>query len=264
MNINKRLLSLATATVAALSLQVTTAYAAPLPAGLGVDTEVVFDDIFSINVSGDFDVTDGGATTTSTYDASSIVTGDNPLLGAPTDTGDGAGFSGASGDIVDDVFTAGFDLYMDLVNTHATDVYVVTFGLSWSNMVSATGSDAYSYSELSLFDTGTNTEIHFSDLESDTFFGNQVNGVITGGFGGALSDSGAGTFTFTLNPLDVLNLELSWTAEGDDLVGDGLISTDLFADLTITDVVVRTPAPTPLLLIGLGMLLISMRKYLKL
>ena len=228
---------------------------------IGGDT--IFDDGFSIGTSGDFSTVSGGIADISTYAVDSSVTGVNPQAGALTDIGDGFGFSGIAS-MTDDVFSAGFDTYIGITNVSLIDTYEVTFKLNFSNMVNADGGDAYADSELTLFKDGVD-EIFFSDLVSDTSFGDTDGGVATGGFGDALSDGGDAFFTYTLNPSELLELDMSWTLEGGDFAG-GLAEADLSAFLSVHSVerqAVPTPLPATFFLVGLGLALLPLQRRMR-
>lgn len=190
--------------------------AAVIPVDINIQATNTFDVGYGAGVSsGDFSLTSGGTTATSTY-ASATVTGTNPLTNSLVNTNDGIGFTG-SALTTDDVFNVGFDSLVSVTNNAVSDIYDIVFKLVFSNMVNASGTDAYADSEFTLFANGS--EIFFTDLLSDSVNGNTVGGVTNGNFGGSESETDTLYFNFALNPSDLLTLDLSWTLEGGDFDG---------------------------------------------
>lgn len=224
-----------------------------------ITATTTFDDGTSTGFSfgptnGTFNVVSGGATTTSTY-SDFAVTGDNPLTGPLTDNNDGSGFTGTAG-ATGEEFAIGFDTVISALNDTSTTQTVV-FKLDYSNMVNADGGDAFADSELTLNDD--NGEIFFSDLKSDTLFGDEVSGVLTGQFGAMLMDSDILFFSYMLNPSEAVNLTMSWTLEGGDFDGGagGLAEANLSANLTIV------PLPGAWLFMLSGMLLLPLQRLMR-
>jgi len=221
-----------------------------------INATTTFDDAFSFGpTNGSFSLTSGGTLTTATYSGSTASA--NPLAGPLTDNFDGTGFDGTAS-ANSDVFQIGFDTVVSVFNDEAV-VKEVKFRLDYSNMVNADGPDAYADSSLELFDSLNVNPIFFSDLKSDTLFGDQ-NGVnLTGGFGDVLMESGAVIFTYLLNPSETVDLTMSWTLEGEDvsgLAGD-LAEASLSANLTVV------PLPGALLFMVSGMLLFPLQRLLR-
>ena len=235
----------AAATVLALNLSVAQA--------LVVDATTTFDDVFSFGpTSGSFSLTSGGITTSETY-SGSTATG-NPLTGSLTQNFDGTGFSGFAS-ATDSDFLVGFDTVITVFNDEAGQKEV-KLRLDYSNMVNADGDDAFAHSNLFLFDNINPGDIFFSDLKSDTAFGDENGGVLTGGSGEMLSESGSMVFSYMLAPLDTLELNMIWTLEGGDFAG-GLAEADLSANLTIV------PLPGALLFMVSGLLLLPLQRLLR-
>lgn len=152
-------------------------------------------------------------------------------------------FNLVSGGVTDDDFLIAFDTVMNVTN-NSTDIFWVTINLAYDKLVNADGADAYADSELVLQENGT--EIFFSDLKSDTSFGDEIGAALTGGFGDELTDSGTFVKVFELNPADVLTLDLIWTLEGGDYDA-GLAEGDLSAFLSVASVdKMMVPVPAPL------------------
>jgi hypothetical protein len=249
----------------ALALNLSVAHAVAFTSDISISGSTAFDDGFSFgSTSGDFSVVSGGSTTTSTY-AGSTATGDNPLAGTLTDLNDGFGFTGMAS-ATDDEFAIGFDTTVNVQNNSLSDVYEVIFSFDYSNWVNSSGDDAFADSELTLDANGI--EIAFSDLLSDSFYGNEVAGIATGDSGGALSDSNELFFNFILNPSDILDLDMIWTLEGGDFA-TGLAEADLSAFLSVVSVQAQgVPVPAPLpgtfLLVGLGLVLLPVQRRMQL
>ena len=93
----------------ALLFHFSVASAVPFNPNVVITGSNTFDDLTSFNGSGGFSMISGTATTDSTYDTDSLVSGaGNPLSGALTDIGDGFGFTGTAS-ATDDEFVIGFD-----------------------------------------------------------------------------------------------------------------------------------------------------------
>ena len=250
------------------------AHAVPIDSSLTITGSVQFDTVNSSAASGgatqggSFSGTFSGATTSSTIN-NTTVTGANPLAGSMTEIGDSLGsvlnIAGESGGTNAGMFT---DFFVDISNTSATDQFMVTFAVDFSNIIDANGGDAYADSQLSIIDTTNSLEVFFTDLTSDTFFGDMVNGVNPGTFGDALADSGIAMFDITINPLATINLSGLNSIEGGAYSADGDYSGMLQTVLSIAGVTnISTPTPVPepssLLLLGLGLLgLVVNRKHL--
>jgi hypothetical protein len=250
-----------TVSALALTLNLSVAHSVPFASGLVVTGDNDLDTLFTFNGSGTLDVTAGGTSSSSAYPGVSST--DDSL----TDIGDGVGFTGTASatggtPTAPDEFAIGIDTVMSLTNTSASDIYAVTFRLSWSNYVNADGADAFADSELTLGSNGGFDDVFFNDLASDIPFGDEIAGIPTGNAGDPLSDSGDFLFSFLLNPTDVLDLELSWTLEGADFAG-GLAEADLSAFLSIESVDVRAPLPGTLFLVGIGMILLPLQRRLR-
>ena len=253
--------------MAAVALNASLAHATLIPTGLSVTAGTEFWN-FSFEGTGGFSLISGGATSSSTYDGTPTVTGADPLNGSLTDTDDGTGFDGSARVTgVGDEFAIGFDSTLTTTNTHVTESYDIVFKLVFSNSVNADGDDAYALSVLTL--DADLAEIFYSDLLSDTLFGDEDGGIATGGYGDLLTGGGSPTYAYTLNPGEALTLDLFWTMVGGNFVDIGLAEASLSAFLSIDSVVTRggppptVPVPGTLLLMGLGMILLRLTGCLK-
>jgi hypothetical protein len=246
------------------------AQAVPFSSDIVITGGTEFDAGFSFGpTSGSFGVTEGGVTTLSTY-AGDTSTGADPLEGTLTDIGDGFGFDG-SGSATDDEFSIGLDTVMNVTNTSASDSFEVLFSLDFSNFVNADGDDAFADSELTLNQDIDPTpdvdfdEVFFSDLISDTYLGDFVDGFEPDTFGDSFTFSDdALTFLISLAPNESFDWVLGWTVEGGDFEG-GLAEFSASTFLSVTSVtnvtpVTAVPEPSTLFLLAAGLLGLAIRK----
>ncbi|MFA5239909.1 MAG: hypothetical protein WC476_09435 [Phycisphaerae bacterium] len=220
------------------------------------DTE--FADAYNASLTGGFSKTVGGTVTNSTFNAGAVA-GGNPLAGTLTSIGDGFGFSSnGSGNMAgsepddESELGAGFDMTLNIVNNSLTFPYWITFNLNFSNFVTSSGVDAYAHSEFTLDDpTG---EIFFTDLLSDLYYGNEIGGVETGGYGGNLNESGTPSFTKLLGPGETWSYDGAFTMEGGAFENLSSYSGAFSANFTVTDVTQEVPEPVTALLLSVGAL----------
>lgn len=221
----------------------TSVQAAFIPSDISISAETTFDagNSFGAGV-GEFSLISGATTITNTYSGGTAV-GSNPLSGALLNTGEGIGFTGDVS-VVDEEFLIGFDSLISLENTSASVIYDIIFKLVFSNSVSASGLDAYADSEFVVF-LGDPQEF-FSDITSDTAFGNEVAGVRVDPRvnGGTLTESSTVFFNYVLNPSDNFDLSLFWTLYGGDFAsGSSQASFSQF--LSVESVIARSVPPVP-------------------
>jgi len=246
------------------------AHATPLPADVAISGDLEFDTgnsdvVGSATQSGTLRATVGGGNTDTTYNGVT-VTGANPLVvGGFTDTGDGLSiFGSAAGSVIGDEFLTGIDLTMTLVNSSATDTYEVVIGIAYDNQADADGDDGFVDSEFTL-DDPVPTEVFFSQVVSDTYYGDEKNGILLASFGDLITDIGSTTLTISLAPGASTTLDGAFTLEG-RLYESGALSGSFDFSLTIDEVNNVTnppgiPEPTTLALMGLGLAGIGYRRH---
>lgn len=269
---------LAASLAALLASLAVPAWAVPFSSDLAITGSVGFDSGYAAanlagtgTQDGSFRAVQGGATSSSTF-TGPTVSGGNPLSGTLTDLGDGFGFIGrasASGDNTPGapLYGIGIDVGLNVANNSGTDTYKVTFNIDFSHQVNSAGDDAYADSNFTVFDRAGNQDIFFTDLLSDTLFGNEIGGQPTGSSGGAMSEAGPFSFAITLLAgqsflFDPTLHDLSWTLTGGSFAQNASSSTLLDAYISIAAVENLTgpgpgPNPTPepatLALLGLGL-----------
>ena len=238
---------------ALIALGATGAQAVPIDSNLTIGGSVDFDQTDSVvqsgaSLRGDMTLVSGGATSSS-FISGTTVFGADPLAGSLLDIGDGVGTSAdLSGSFAGgfDISAAFVDLTVDIANTSATDSFQITFKVDFSNSVDAAGADAFADSEFTIDEAGpVPVEVFFTDLLSDTFFGNEVGGVGVGGFGGPLSDSGVDTFAVVVDPLMTVSLAGLLSISGGAFADPSGFAADFNAFLSVDDVVNLTQPPVP-------------------
>jgi hypothetical protein len=245
-------------------LQISTAQAVPFTTDLTIIGDVEFDIDFALadgNVTqtGDFSSKAGGTATSSSF-SGVVTTGANPRAATLTDLGDGFGMSaqtvGNNGGNSESEFRLGFDIDIDITNI-SLDNYRITFLVDFSNSVNANGSDAFVDSEFTVDHAGS--EVFFSDLVSDTFYGDEHSGIATGGFGEPLSEIGTTTFDVFVNAGLTTSIASLWTMEG-GVFGPGAALLNFEAFISVHEVenltggVPAVPEPATFILFGTGLL----------
>lgn len=221
---------------------------------LTITGDVTFDTAFAglatgnFTQSGSISTTQGGATTASTF-TGATVTGANPLPGTLTDLGDGFGVTATASAAATlesgSEFALGVDIGINVANTSATDTFKVTFKVDFSNEVDSSGVDAFADSGLSV-QSPPLTEVFFTDITSDTLFGNQKNGTATGAFGGPVQDIGTAFFDVIVAPSAAANIVGAWTLTGGAFELGDVASADFLAFISVNDVMNLTnPPPQP-------------------
>lgn len=247
----------------------TAASAALITPDLTASVTTNFDSASSFGAtSGDFSVISAGSTTTNTYSDFTAITSDT-LSDGILNTGDGTTFTGSALlTDADDGYLIGFDSLISLANNSLTDIIEIVFRLDLSNSILASGDDGFTDSEFFILDNGA--DLHVSDIMLDTVNGNETNGELDDpeAYGGAKLDTFNDIFTFTLNPGDIIDIELFWTLEG--YAGLSSTSQATFSQSFIVESsrIVNSnnpqpvPEPTTLALLLIAMFLFTYRKKL--
>lgn len=260
----------------ALALHFSVANAAPFSSDITGNGSSSFDEGVATGGIGVFGVISGESATTSSYDENSIVTGSNPVTAPLTDINDGVAFVGLGA--TDDYFATGFNTSISLFNSSSSDSYEVVFRLDYSNMVNADGDNAFSRSLLTVgLDIPFTPEFFFSELSSDTLFGDlDSSGDLTTS-GDELIETGEEFFTFILDPTDTLGLKMNLAVEGEvvqpagpllnqvGVVQDlGFAESETYASLTLASIEqVRAPIPSTFILVGIGMILLPLQRRVR-
>jgi hypothetical protein len=243
--------------------------ATPFTADIVIVGTVDFDNSFADATgtdtqTGSFSTKEGGVTSTSTFDGT-IVTGTDPLTGTLTDIGDGFGMTGIVSASDLSSFAVGIDIgdpfnvlapIWSVANSSLTDTYKVTFKVDFDNAVNSSGPDAFASSEFFIEDPGG--EVFFTDVVSDTFYGNEIAGALTGGFGGLVEDDGTSFFDIIVTPGTSVELAGAWSLEGGVFGTPGSATADFSAFVSVDNVMNLTSPPEPvpepgtMILLGMG------------
>lgn len=173
-----------------------------------------------------------------------LVSGANPLGGLLSDINDGVAIeSQAGGGALGIVGGYFFDFNFGLQNTSLTTAYLLSFVLQFDNLTSASGDDAFADSKILLFDADLN-EFFFSDLTTDTLFGDQKNGDDPATFGVTQTDSGLFNFNIILNAGALSSFTGQLRLEGGEFSQAGDFAISSFASITLAGVrSLDTPPP---------------------
>lgn len=228
--------------------------------GLSVNGDVTFDSgsldiVGTPTIAGEFWKTVAGSTDSSSFDQSG-VTGGDPVsqAGTLTQSGDGFGIDATvSGSDTSEVYPLGLDITMDLSNTSAIS-QLITIHLDFSNSVDADGIDAYADS--SFFLEKDEIEFFFTDLTSDTLYGDIENGSDLITYGALLSDSGNLSWDITLDPGQSMSLFGAFSLYAGAYDDPSNFTGDFSAELTVSVI----PEPSSILLASIGCFSILMKK----
>lgn len=228
---------------------VNSAWAVPIDPQITATGSLEFDTVFSfvnagISQTGSLTVKEGGSDTSAAF--SGVTPGaPNPISGTFTDEGDGLGITAtintASATPVAE-FELFVDLTLDVTNTSGTDTIKITVTVDFDNSVNSSGDDAFGDSEFTL-DEVPSGEFLFTDIISDTFFGNRLDGILTGGFGGVVSDVDLDTFDFFLLPGESLAVTGVYHAKG-GIFAPGFGTVDFSAFVSLSSMNITSPPTT--------------------
>jgi len=232
-----------------MAVTLSSAHAVPITSDLSISGTAAFDAAYAAGQlaggatqSGNLNTTQAGANSNSTFSGATAPTS-NPLSGAFTQTGDGLGFSGVAHGDSGDQYGIGIDLGFALANASLTNTYKVTFRVDFGHQINAAGDDSYTESEFFIENALLN-QIFFTHLVSDTVFGNQINGVTNGDFGGNVVDPGAfAMFDFILNPGSNLAFSGNWTLRS--VINSGSADAALTAFVSVDSVTQVNSGPGP-------------------
>lgn len=185
----------------------------------------------------------GGTLSTSSVD-NLTVTGTNPHGGQLTDINDGIGLNASvSSDGIGEVPIFVFDYDFGMSNASLTEDYTISFAINYDTSVdsSANTEDAFIDNRVNLYNPA---EFFFSDLTSDTLFGNEKNGVITGNFGGVEADSGLFSFDIVLLAGQTVNFTGEVKIVG-EVSGQDMMSGFNDSFIYLSGVTGSSPPPSP-------------------
>jgi len=244
------------------------AAADPLDPDIIITVNAAYDTGFSFvdqaTNSGAMTVNVGGIPITTTY-TNSTPSGANPLIGTLTHIGDGFSLTGTAAGAAsaahDAQFAVGIDAAMMIINASSTFPCEVTVGIDFNNAVNSAGTEAYVDSEFTLDQTPPGAEVFFTDIVTDTLYGNEVGGDPIAGYGGPVSESGTDMLVLTLNPGESFTLDGDWTMEGGAYSDASSLATleDFRVTLTI-DEAFLVPEPASLALLGAGLAALARRR----
>ena len=213
---------------------------------------------------------DAFATTPGTADGVNDATTSAASLstGNLTATGDGIGWSTD----LDALFATGFnfnegydfiiDLGFNLTNNSLTDTFTITMAVAYSHTVDADGGDAFAESKMDIELNGFDVRAPFSEVLSDSVFGDALNAASLGTFGDPVMDTGLFLFDVILNPGDTATIGGTHQWEG-GVFESGFSGVDVNVDFAVAEIfcegdcgvaVIPIPGAAILFASGLSML----------
>ena len=194
----------------------------------------------------------GGATTNSTVNGSTVA-GSNPLNGTLTMINDGFGVTTAATSVFATItgnrqYELPFDINVTVDNNSLTDTFEVVFRSAIRQAVAASGADSFAEAEFNLGKAADQNDLFFSEIISDTFFGDEVDGVDQGTAGAPQSADKQQSLTFNVSPGQSLSLRVAFDVTGGALVDPGSTSVDATTLLSlerVTNLTQPTPVPLP-------------------
>ncbi|MCF4008887.1 hypothetical protein [Rheinheimera sp. UJ63] len=248
--------------------------AAPIPLDLSVTASNSFasDSIpgfGAVNHNSTLSILLGGVLSQSTV-IDTAVTGGNPLTGQLTTLDDGIAINtnllAGADSLAEGYF---FDFNFALQNNSLTNAYLLSFVLLFDNLTSASGLDAFAESKILLFDD-SNNEFFFSDLATDTLFGDQKNGTFTGTSGVTQSDNGSFGFDILLGAGAASSFRGELQLVGQEFINSGSFAANSFANVSLSAVrslntpPQQVPLPATGWLFLLGLFFLAQRQLRKL
>ena len=240
------------------------AMAAPVPLALTITGTVALDSLNSAaalsgaSQAGTLWHYNAGVPTSSSFTGNPAGLLPSSLSGALTATGDGIGvnFSMAGATIGAENSIGLFaDYTLSLSNSSAVETFTIVFRALISNVVGASGADAFAFSDLSVLDASS-TEVLFSDHRIDTV--DAVNNLNL--------DSASNSFSVVLSP----GASTTFTAlqkQRGGVYADGQFSANLDAFLSVDSVsssgagnAVPLPGSLALVVLALGALALARRR----
>ena len=168
--------------------------------------------------------------------------------------------NGGGGDETD-VPVLAADVFVEMTNTSAVDSYLVTLNVLFINFVTAY-LDGSTEATIDILDNAGDT-LYASSLFVDTLYGNEVNGVATGDFGGIEQDSGDYQVSFLLTPNSSTTISASFVASTIAFTADSSVSFSTgggFVLSSVERVANAVPEPTALALLAGGLLMLRLRR----
>lgn len=196
-----------------------------IPSGVYIDATLRFDTDFATNGAaathnGRMLLRQGVFEATSDY--TNGTNPDGPLGGLLRQPGDGVLIKDAAASSPANSGTQlGIDAELQIINETAYGS-LITLMVSVTNQVDAGGSNAWVHSEFTLDDE--QAEIAFTDIESDTLYGDSFNGTATGSFGAELVDNLSTSITVTVPPFGTRTLTAEWTLKIETLTASATAS----------------------------------------
>lgn len=257
----------------ALLLLPSAAAADVIPTDLLIQGEYAFDDASAITdglafQAGTIVSRVGGVETTTTYTGTN-TTGTNPLTvsqftmhgGGVAGMGDGFGGTAIAialpfGEFRADTDQVGSGLTpFTITNNSVTTDYLVTMSFQFDHSVTADGFDGFVRSDIEVNQDGSRRVV--SEIISDVFFGNEINEVFTGDFGGNVTAQGVVDFDVRVGTGETVELDIDFTLENDFALG--LTSGDATYFLSVNNIQ-AIPEPHLALMSALPLLAVATRR----
>ncbi|MDB5975502.1 MAG: hypothetical protein JWR07_2262 [Nevskia sp.] len=197
----------------------------------------------------------GGMTSAVAVDGNLVVTGRLPLSGALLDSGDGVGIAATMSGIDDGKPASSDGLFGDyafsISNRSATDPYKLSLKIDYGNSVQASGAVS---AQDGAFNIGLITlnrgdvALFFTNLTSDTVFGDKHDITFTGTSGKDLHDAGTRTVDLTVQPGETVELRGQHDLRGGASHAGALYQGKLQAFISVAavvDLAAAVTAPLP-------------------